>query len=511
MPPAALKTGFELGIVLDNVSGPQHFYHPGDIITGRVTRASPVVSPRTQVSLRLLGRAKTKIVVTRSNGQSTSRSVHRNRYNFFETTQTRQFLYDGPVHVTSAGLREPLSWPFRLEIPLHPSPQAVRSEGGTSDTSYLSLNPADIASAPLPGSFTAYGHHRNAKFETYVEYHLEADLLDSGSQGKSVTAVLPIHMRARPSMPYPLADFDLQRRVLQGQVTTFHLVPGMENAELSFKQKTKQFMGSRKVPMFGFSLEVECPGTIQLGNPTPIPFTMRVVPNKPRTSEVIHDVPQKVVLKSLELVLKAHTETLAPTMFSTKHTEDTLKHHISLPVAGLGKMINPQTGSSPPAGEAGESSSAGAAAAAVAAHPHVWGTILPSRWEAGKETALDLGTAMDFHLFSTHAAALGQTVARAANGPIYPSFTTYCIRHTAQLKWKAELEIAGQSEKYESQHAVTIIGPSQPNAPPAAVAQPQSEKAGLPPPVYGEDGSGGPSSSSGVGDPAGEELPVYTK
>lgn len=501
MPPAARKIGFELGIELDNA---HNSYHPGDIITGRVTRALPGVSPRTQVSLRLLGRAKTKIVVTRSNGQGTSRQVHRNRYNFFETTQTRQFLYDGPMHVTSAGLREPLSWPFALEIPLHPSPHAVRSEGGTADTSYLSLNPEDIASAPLPGSFTAYGHHRNAKFETYVEYHLEADLLDSGSHGKSVTAVLPIHMRARPSMPYPLADFDIQRRVLQGHVTTYHLVPGMENAELSFKQKTKQFMGSRKVPMFGFSLEVECPAAIQLNNPTPIPFKMRVVPSKPRTSEVIHDVPQLVVLKSLELVLKAHTETMAPTMFSTKHTEDTLKHHISLPVAGLGKMINPHTtSSSPPAGEGGESSTA-------AAPSQIWGTVLPSRWEAGKETALDLGAAMDFRLFSTHASALGQTVARAANGPIYPSFTTYCIRHSATLKWKAEIEIAGQSEKYESQHAVMVIGASEPSAPPVVVVQQQSEKSELPP-VYGQNEPGGPSGSSGLGDTLEEQLPVYTK
>lgn len=509
MPPAARKIGFELGIQLDNA---HHSYHPGDIITGRVTRASPGVSPRAQVSLRLLGRAKTKIVVTRSNGQTTNRSVHRNRYNFFETTQTRQFLYDGPVHITSAGLREPLSWPFALEIPLHPSPHAVRggSEGGTVEASYLSLKPEDIASAPLPGSFAAYGHHRNAKFETYVEYHLEADLLDSGSHGKSVTAVLPIHIRARPAMPYPLADFDLQRKVLQGQVTTYHLVPGMENAELSFKQKTKQFMGSRKVPMFGFSLEVECPAAIQLGNPTPIPFMMRVVPSKPRTSEVIHDVPQTVVLKSLELVLKAHTDTMAPTMFSTKHTEDTLKHHISLPVAGLGKMINPQTGSgNPPADEGGESSST-AAASTTTAPSQVWGTILPSRWEPGKETALNIGAAMDLRLFSTHATALGQTIARASNGPIYPSFTTYCIRHSATLKWKAEIEVAGQSEKYESQHAVTIIRPSEPSARPVAVAQQQPEKSEQPP-VYGENGSGGPSGSSGIGNTSEEQLPVYTK
>lgn len=506
MPSATYQGGPELRIELDNVGGPQRPCHPGDVLTGRITRSLPVVSPRTTISLRLLGRAKTKIVVTKSNGQSSTRSVYRNRYNFFGTTQIRQFVHDGPLHITASGGGEPLAWPFAIDVPLHPLPAAVKSEGGAPDSCFLSLQPEDIVSAPLPGSFYASGRQRNARFETYIEYHLEADLLDSGSHGKAVTAVLPIQMRARPSMPYPLADFDLQRRVLQGQVNTYHLVPGMENAELSFKQKTKQVLGSRKVPVFGFSVQVECPAVIQLGNPTPIPFTMRVVPDRNRTSQVIQDVAQTVVLKSLELVLKAHTATVAPTTFGTKQAEDTLKHNMCLPVVGLGKAINPPSDHDPLAGDGGESSSA----AAPPLQQKPFGLVLPSRWEVGKEAALDIGTAMDLRLFSTHATALGQPIARTSSGsPIHPTFTTYCIRHSATLKWKAEIEVVGQTEKFEAQQAVTIVGPSESGTRSVAAARSTVKSEQLP--SYGENQSSNLPGTSGVGDTRVEELPVYTK
>lgn len=503
MPSAAYKAGPELKIELDNVGGPQQPCHPGDVITGRITRSLPGVSPRTTISLRLLGRAKTKIVVTRQSGaQGASRSVYRNRYNFFGTTQTRQFVHDGPLHIAPGG-GEPHVWPFALDVPLHPLPAAIKSEGGTPDTSFLSLQPEDIVSAPLPGSFFFSGQHGNTRFETYVEYHLEAELLDSGSHGKTVTAVMPIQMLARPTMPYPLADFDMQRRVIQGQISTYHLVPGMGNAELSLKQKAKQFMGSRKVPMFGYSVQVEWPAVIQLGNPTPIPFTMRVVPDRKRTSEIIHDVAQTVVLNSLEMVLKSHTLTVAPTTFAKKHADDTVKHSISLPVVALGKAINPQAENDPMAGEGAESS-------AAAAQRTPFGVVLPSRWEVGEESALDIGTAIEFRLFATHATALGKPIARTTSAfRVYPAFTTYCIRHTAVLKWKAEIEIAGHTEKFEAQQAVTIVGPSESTTRPVAAAQPLEKSEHLP--SYGENESGGPSGSSGAADTVVEELPVYTK
>lgn len=445
--------------------------------------------------------------MTRSNGQGTNKHYYRNRFNFFDSTQTRQFLLDGPLHI-APGTVEPAAWPFAVDVPLTPSPRALRSDGGAQKTCYLSLSPEDVASTPLPASFAAEGRHRNVRFEAYVEYHLEATLMTSGAHGKDVTAVFPIQMSA-PPLRHAITNFDIHRRSMQNSVSTYHLVPGMETAELTFKQKTKQLMGSSKVPMFGYTMHVDCPAVIQLGNPAPIPFLIRIVPDPKRTSEVIHDVDQTVVLTSLELVLKAHTATVAPSTFSSQHAHDTFKHSISLPVAALGQRLNPLvTREAPPV-----DSKSDAQQPPASAQQKVCGLILPSKWQAGDEAALNIGAAMDFRLSSTHATALGQPIARTAGGVITPGFESYCVRHNHTLKWKISVEIAGKTVKHESEQTVTIVGPSESHPPPplAAVAR-EDEKAFEQLPAYGASTQqGGPSNYSGVTDAPAEELPSYTK
>lgn len=380
------------------------------------------------------------------------------------------------------------------------------SEGGDAETCFLSLRPEDVASSPLPASFAAEGRHSNVKFEAYVEYHLEAMLMITGSQAKDVTAVIPIQMCA-PMLRHPLSDFDIHRRSMQGLVSTYCLVPGLEKTELSFKQKTKQFLGSSKVPMFGYTVHVDCPAVIQLGSPTPIPFSMRIVPDRRRTSEIIHDVDQAVTLTSLEVVLKAHTAVIAPSTFSSQKAHDSLKHTISLPVMTVGHILNPSVEpQAPPDGGAD-------ARSAASAHKPL-GLILPSKWQASDEIALNIGAAMDFRIFSTHATALNRSIARTTiGGPIAPGFETYCIRHYHMLKWKVGLEIAGKIVKHESEQTVTIVGPSEPPPPPAAV-DPQTGTDFEELPSYGASAQlGSPSNSSGANavDAPVEELPSYTK
>ena len=98
-------------------------------------------------------------------------------------------------------------------------------------------------------------------------------------------------------MPYPLADFDLKTRIYPACIRTQRLIPGMENAELSFRQKTQKLLGSSKVPLLWYNVHVDYPAVIQLENPIPIPFKVRVVINRQRTSDIIVDVPQKIELK----------------------------------------------------------------------------------------------------------------------------------------------------------------------------------------------------------------------
>lgn len=249
---------------------------------------------------------------------------------------TKQQLHKGPIHVPSSS--SPVSWEFALEIPTRPSPRAVASEMNDPEASYLPIGASSIAGNPLPSSFYTSGRRRNTRFDAYVEYHLEATLAQQNSSHHGsdlLAATLPIRIRA-PPMPYPLSDFDLRRRSAQFAASSYRLVPGMEDAELTFKQKSKKFFGSSKVPTFGFTLQYDCPSVIQLDNPAPVPFRMRVVPDGRRTSEVLQGVPQVVTLSSLEMVLKADTCVIAPGTFGAHTGDDTVKHNIHLPVAFAG-------------------------------------------------------------------------------------------------------------------------------------------------------------------------------
>lgn len=495
MPPAAYKGGPELEIQLDSIGRSHQQFQPGSVITGRVIRRSPGVSPRAAVSIQLLGRAKTKITVSRNNGQTSSKSHYRNRFNFFEPTQTRQFLFDGPLHIApDASAVEPASWSFAVSVPVYPSPRALMSGGGDAEACFLSLRPEDICSQPLPASFITEGRQFNVRFQAYVEYQLEALLITTGKQGKDVTAVLPIQLCA-PSTQHPLSNFEIHRRSMLGLVSTYHLVPGMEKAELSFKQKTKQLLGSSKVPSFGYAVHVDCPAVIQLENPTPIPFSMRIQPDgRPgRTSDIIQDVDQTVALTSLEIVLKAHTAVIAPTTFHTQKANDSVKHIIPLPVTALGRIINPSTETDTPTDKRADDQS-------HASTMEPFGLIIPSKWRASDETALNIGGLMDFQLFSTHATALSRSLGRTTtNDRITPDFETYCIRHSHTIKWKIALEIAGKTSKHESEQIVTIIGPSEPPPPPSPPVTAANQQMGdnfeeLPSYSVNDD-HGGPSNS----------------
>lgn len=308
-------------------------------------------------------------------------------------------------------------------------------------------------------------------------------------------------------MPYPLANFDLKHRSWPCEVSTYRLVPGMENVELSFKQKSQKFFHSSKVPTLGFTFEYFCPAVIQLGNSTPIPFLVRMIPEKKRTSEVLHDVPATARLNFLQFTLKADTTVIAPGTWGTHDGDDTVKHNINVPVMPSVLQTTTQGVSNTDTTELkGENSvtqkplpvhektseeksipedahhcqnSGGTSASAEypssgpaseqlptykasIKQPHTPrpGLLLLSGSWGTEEVPLDVGAAVGLRLYPTHAMALGRPIAGTVDVPICPSFTTYCIRHSHRLKWKMVIEIAGETVKLESEQPITVMGPS---------------------------------------------------
>lgn len=321
---------------------------------------------------------------------------------------------------------------------------------------------------------------------------MEASLLQEGSHyEKPITASLPIQLCA-PSTPYPLVNFDLQRRAFPCAVSAYRLVPGMENAELSFKQKSQQFFHSSKVPKFAFTAWTSCPAVIQLENPTPMPFLVRIVPDRKRTSEVLHDVPETARVHALDFVIKADTAVIAPGTFSTHDGSDSLYHGIHVPVilgpsntsnqeaSGADMTQHPENGETQvtpcvdekttnekPTPEDAQGS-AGPSLEQLPTYKSATGQsqtdqpgplIVPVSWGTD-EMPLDVGAAVGLRIFPTRVLAFGSSIA-GTHERIYPDFTTYCIRHSHRLKWKMVIGISGETVKLEGEQPVAVMGASQ--------------------------------------------------
>lgn len=420
MPKAGVKATAELAIQLgDSQDTYNRIYCPGDIVIGSVVRKAHTVSTRAWVTIKLYGRAKSKITVRRSNGNNQTTKHYRGRFNFFAPDETYQKLFDGPVHIPPGG--DPQTWPFALTIPTGPSPRIVKT-GNDQDISYLPLNDAAIAAGSLPASFEFENHGWGKQFHGFVEYHFEAEFWQENKSGRS-TATLPISIRAA-STPYPIVNFDLKRHTFPGSIKTQRLIPGMETAELSFRQKTQKLFGSSKVPQFLFSVQVDYPGAIQLQNPIPIPFVIRVLPNPERTSDIIADVPQTIALTSLNMELKACTSVVGAGTFRSRSASGTDKYNFAL----RGTVLNLQDP-----------------------------IIVPSGPDA---EALDVGAFLELSLDSWYAYARGKRLQRFTS-PLNPGFITYNMKHTHRLKWEVSLTVAGESMSMSDEQPVSVLAASE--------------------------------------------------
>lgn len=422
MPQTFSKSGPELAIRLESQS---IYNNPGDTIIGTVVRKEPTVSPKALVTIKLYGRAKSKDTVRQGN---TSRE-YSGCFNLLSEGDIFEKLFEGPVHIPPEGGAQ--SWPFALTIPMAPSPRSVIS-WHTKEYSYLPLDAATIAASSLPASFAAIDCGWG-DVQAYVEYYLEAQFRQethSAAQFLSHSAVphvstsnatLPILLQG-DSLPYPLEDFRLQKRIFPGSIKSQHLVPGMENSELSFHQQMRQFLGSSKVPEFHFNVHVEYPGVIQLQNPNPIPFKIHIVPDRERTSDILKDISYTLEITSLTMAIISGTSIICSGGSSPHRAYDSNKHKFAKKktVLGLPDSINIQSGSD--------------------------------------SKAFDIGASLDLNLLSEHVTVRGKKMDRFRR--IVPSFITYNIKHSHQLKWELDLELSGESTRITSQMPVSVLAAS---------------------------------------------------
>ncbi|KAK1764508.1 hypothetical protein QBC33DRAFT_547439 [Phialemonium atrogriseum] len=410
MPRTVAKATPLLEILLD---GGESTYRPGDTITGRVVRSAPIVSSQASLNIQFHGRSKSKMTVSR--GQAGT-SVYRGRFNFFDPGQNRQQLFYGPIHIPPDGAMK--EWPFAITVPTALDPSTVAT-GNQQKASYLPLGPHDVATHSLPPVFHASGVWMiTTTYHCFVEYFLEAELNAEGTAGSTDKATLPVNVIPAYT-PDMITDFDLSRRSFLCRISTYHLVPGMEAASLSFQQRTQKFFGSSKVPQFAFSLQVECPGILQLGNPHLVPFRVLVIPDRTQTTEAIRDNSQTVTLTAMNFEIRASTKLICRGTLAPHTSSETRKVGFDLKsaIAQLGAPI-----------------------------------VLPS---GEKSEPLDVGALLQLSI--TSATPRGQGPFSRYKGQLYPSFETYNIKHNHRLRWELTVTTAGESTTLSNEVDITLL------------------------------------------------------
>ena len=420
MPRTGLQRGPGLAIELDSWQS----YEPGDMIIGRVIRTEHLVSPDARLTVKLHGRAKSKMIVQHTQGKS----VYRGRFTFFGPNDAAYTLFKGLVHIAPQG--EPGSWNFAIAIPMRASAAALAASG-KGDHSFIPLEQEVVDTKTLPGIFYCKGSNfwSSTTLFGYVEYYLEAELVwaVNGKQ-MSCKATLPLLMR-HSSAATPLPEKTPTHRPFSVplSVRSYRLLPGVQAADLSLGQKTRTAFGSSKVPAHSFAVQVECPIIIEIGKL--VPFLIRVLPDMEKSSEALRNVPIQYRLASFDLTLKATTTVICAGTFTShdqKSTEDYDFHIKSL----FPRLANP--------------------------------ILLPAKPEAA---SLNLGHYLQILLDETRASVLGQQTSVGFKTNVYSSFETYNIRHTHVLEWEFGIQVVGLDDveyrKGEMQVTLVTVGEQQ--------------------------------------------------
>ncbi|KAK3326822.1 hypothetical protein B0H66DRAFT_169675 [Apodospora peruviana] len=452
--PTPIKAGPKLAIQL-NGSGT---FIPGDTLTGQVIRQEHVVAPQGTVTIKLVGRTGVKHTEEHEHnnangGSSKTTYYHRSKFILFETSQ---MVFNGPVHIPPQA-QQPQTWPFAITIPTTASPHTLLAMAGPKrlDRSFLPLDEASIVQRPLPFSYSFRGGFLSDQIVAYVEYFLEASFVEQhvarSNKPKVKLATLPLQIKP-PPVP-PLGDFQMCRHVITGgMVRTQRLLPGRgEGSDLTKREHLAKFFRSSSVPKFAFSLEMELPSALQIGNI--IPLKVRVVPDRAETTDIIAKSDQTVHLVAVRLRFTARAQVLFDYEDSKykEGLEKDCKDHFELQVLS-DKVIIPTVGAVA-ASQDGTSQDGKSQDGKSQDGKFQYGG---GQTQAPAPEFLDVGQVMKLRLGHDHVQFLDNQTAKLDMG-IYPDFATYNIAHRHLLKCEITVSIAGEKVKLATERAVVVL------------------------------------------------------
>ncbi|TDZ25468.1 hypothetical protein Cob_v001767 [Colletotrichum orbiculare MAFF 240422] len=445
MPWGRTRASNDLSIEL---ARPNATFHPGDVVEGHVIRKTPGVVPMALLRVRMLGRAWSELWIEDERAEARLRAFRgepelpnqcRSLFNFWPPDRLGSQLVQGPVHVPRG---EPRRWAFSFTLPLHTNRDAV-NEGLSPEHRRASLvHSADdpdgergVPATGLPDAFLCHEFPYVA-WCTLVEYYLEAEMTVEGK--KTVyRAARHIQVRSAPSATPPISDFRLATRYMAGVVATHHLVPRRTDEKLSWEQRLQNLVRSPAVPRFSFELRVDFPKQLQLGNPSPVPFRLRLLPRDEGTSDMVRNSHQTVFVTKVTLEVHTTVGTACPGLLGL-YDSWIKKRNL------LGKVRRPASNRR--------------------------GLVLP----VGEHVEpLDIGASFGLRLGAARLIMNPALVTGDGCEQLPPTTTTYTHSIEHKLHWEVEISIASEAARWSGTQHIVVL--------PAAGGGDDGSEAGPPP------------------------------
>lgn len=397
-----------------------------DTVTGYVYCNTRVVSPEAIVTIALVGRSKSKMVVRHGSWGRT----YRGRFALINESEHTHKLFEGPLHNPVDG--EEKQWPFAVTMPTHFD--AIKTAPGTpQDESYISLTSEESAIHTLPPSFVLQNWGYGEGMECFVEYFLRAELATTNrgsTETKQATQLLAIttlyHGPRRRNASWRSSQHpcSLMRDEISTVSTEHNLMPISDTSGQSPRSNQSKM---------GFEIIVTTPEVLQLSQPDPMSLFLLAVP-------MSHFPLDNALLTSQPILL----------------TEISVKLVASTGVKCQGRrkarQDNAETKSKPWRKEVDQDTV-----------PIIipWREHLDSTGESVPDTSANPTSHDTFQALDV-GIRLGL---RLSDEGMYESFSTHNIQHSHRLEWKITLTLARQSLSLSGAEPVELVAPSRDDMP----------------------------------------------
>ena len=391
MPRTSCTNSSKLAIFF--ADGAHKRFAPGDTIVGHISRTNFLQRGIVAITVRLCGRAKTKI----RQGQD-SDHVFKCHYFSDGTQELTQVVHNGPVDI-AADLDSSESWPFALTIPesVHMRPDTEMMRCGL-----LPAIAEDFALHRLPDTFKVPMGFPSGT-EGYIEYYIEAKMQMTGES--DVVATHPIIVRSQA--PHELSDFSVKQWEGRFVIATYNLQPNIQ--ELTLSQKWRKFSHSSKLPRFTGNMVIQVPTVIQLCHKATLPIMLSAVPLDSNTSDAIKEYDQTLVLKGIELEISIDSVVAALSSWRTLRDQGSAKHLTRLNEEHFERLERP--------------------------------ILVPI---GADQSPVDVGTIFQLHLKPNGLYSAGTKVKTPTVARLQPDFTTFNIGHSHSFTWRFFFDLAGE-------------------------------------------------------------------